>query len=388
MLKKIIFILITLTILSIFSYLVARTIRTSQLPTTENTLQTTQTIPTPTSNSTTPQTEEPTKLLRETIAENLTVPWDLAFLPNEDILVTERPGSLLKITQGSPQLIQEIPGVQHIGEGGLLGLALHPNFSQNNWLYLYLTTQTDSGLINRVQRYTFINNQITDPVTILDNIPGARYHDGGRIAFGPDGYLYIATGDASDTNLAQETSSLAGKILRVSDQGETPPDNPFNNLVYSLGHRNPQGLAWDDQGQLWSTEHGPSGVSTGFDELNLIQIGGNYGWPEIRGNQIRQDMQAAVIQSGSDQTWAPASALYFNNSIFFGGLRGEGLYQAKLVDNKVTQIIRHFANEYGRIRTATLGPDGDFYITTSNTDGRGSPKEADDKIIRIDPSIF
>ena len=200
--------------------------------------------------------------------------------------------------------------------------------------------------------------------------------------------LYITTGDAGKSSLAQDKNSLAGKILRVRDDGSIPDENPFGNEVYSYGHRNPQGLTWDDDGNLWSTEHGRSGALSGLDELNLIRPGENYGWPTIQGDEKRFDMNTPIINSGPDVTWAPASALYWDGSIFFGGLRGETLYEAQLQNGIIVGLKSHFKKEFGRIRTVALGPDGMFYITTSNRDGRGTVRDGDDKIIRLNPAQF
>ncbi len=322
----------------------------------------------------------------EIIAENLQIPWEIAFLPDGDLLVTERPGTLKRI--GNERRVYTIEGVLHIGEGGLLGLALHPRFSENQWIYLYFTTRSGDGLINRVERYRFGKDRLAEKTIIIDNIPGAANHDGGRIAFGFDDYLYITTGDAGNPNLAQDTNSLAGKILRLKDDGSIPHDNPFGNAVYSYGHRNSQGLAWDDQGQLWATEHGRSGILSGLDELNLIEKGKNYGWPVIQGDERKAGMESPIVQSGPNETWAPAGVTFYNGSIFFGGLRGESLYEAKILDDNKISLKAYFRQEFGRIRAVVLGPDGYFYISTSNTDGRGDPRLGDDKIIRVNPEIL
>lgn len=322
----------------------------------------------------------------EILAENLEIPWEIAFLPNGDYLVTERPGRLLRI--GDNRDVIEISGVKHVGEGGLLGLVLHPDFANNSYIYLYLTTETESGLINRVERYRLDGTTLSERTVIIDDIPGAVYHDGGRMEFGPDGYLYITTGDAGNENLAQDTSVLNGKILRLNDDGSIPEDNPFGNAVYSYGHRNPQGLAWDDQGRLWSTEHGRSGVRSGFDELNLIEMGNNYGWPVIQGDETQEGMTTPVIHSGPTTTWAPAGAEFVNGSIFFAGLRGVTLYEAQLSGKNVDRFLKHFEDRYGRLRAVKIGPDGFLYITTSNRDGRGTVQEGDDKLIKINPQIF
>ncbi|MEK9201585.1 MAG: PQQ-dependent sugar dehydrogenase [Patescibacteria group bacterium] len=322
----------------------------------------------------------------EIIAENLRIPWAVAFLPDGNLLVTERPGTLRKI--GKDGKIYNIEGVHHSEEGGLLGMALHPRFTENHWIYLYLTITQGSEMKNRIERYAFENDQFADKKIIIENIPGALYHDGGRIAFGPDGYLYITTGDAGKSNLAQAKDSLAGKILRLDYEGAVPSDNPFNNAVWSYGHRNSQGLAWDDRGRLWATEHGRSGILSGFDELNLIEKGKNYGWPVIQGNETRAGMESPVTQSGPDETWAPAGALFWDDSIFFAGLRGEAIYEARIGEEKEISLKIHFHNEFGRLRDIVRGPDDFFYVTTSNTDDRGMSRPGDDKIIRIDPKVF
>lgn len=318
------------------------------------------------------------------VAENLEIPWEVAFLPNGDVFVTERAGRLVRIS-AQDKKVYTIQGVIHIGEGGLLGLVLHPKHTENSYIYLYLTTRDGGTIKNRVERYKLQNDNLTDRTIILDNIPGGSIHDGGRIAFGLDGYLYITTGETGQPNLSQDTRSLAGKILRIKDDGSIPTDNPFNNAVYSYGHRNSQGLAWDDNGQLWATEHGRSGVASGFDELNVIQKGKNYGWPTIEGDKKQTGMEAPVIHSGSDTTWAPAGAVYLNDSIFFAGLRGQALYEYKISEKR---LVTHFKGEYGRLRAVALGPDGYLYVTTSNRDGRGSAKQNDDKILKINPEIF
>jgi aldose sugar dehydrogenase len=321
----------------------------------------------------------------EVVADNLQIPWSIAFLPTGDLLVTERPGTLLRI--GQDQKRYPIEGVLHRGEGGLLGLALHPEFEDNSWLYLYLTAETPQGVQNRVERYTFANDTLSNRTVILEGIPGSQFHDGGRIAFGPDGFLYITTGDAGNENAAQDQTSLAGKILRVADDGSIPADAPYNNAVYSYGHRNAQGLVWTEAGQLWSTEHGRSGVASGYDELNRIDAGVNYGWPSIQGAETGNNMASPILHSGANDTWAPASAAYYDGSIFFGGLRGEALYEARINEEPV-RLIEHYKGMYGRIREVAIGPEGYLYFSTSNRDGRGSVNAGDDKILRVDPKSF
>lgn len=321
------------------------------------------------------------------IAKDLQIPWDIAFLPSGDLLVTERSGKLLRIG-AQTKVVAQIEGVKHIGEGGLLGIALHPNFLTNNYIYLYSTSQTSNGIINRVERYRLSDDSLSEKITILEGIKGSKNHDGGHISFGPDGYLYITTGDAEVPNSAQDSLSLNGKILRIKDDGSIPSDNPFGNAVYSLGHRNPQGLAWDAKGNLWETEHGPSGSQTGFDELNRIQKGGNYGWPILRGDQKKEGYIAPIIQSGSKDTWAPAGLAYSKGSLFFTGLRGESLYEARIIDDSSVVLSTHLKSVFGRLRAIRVHPDSSLYISTSNTDGRGFKKEDDDKIIKLSPDYF
>lgn len=343
-----------------------------------------------------------------TIAENLSVPWGIAFLPNGNILLTERTGSLLELSEGGEILERINVDAAQQGESGLLGVTLHPEFSQNQWLYLFRTTSVQGGLENEVIRYRYESGELSEPEVILGEISGAMYHDGGRMAFGPDGYLFILTGDATNPDLAQRTDNLEGKVLRVRDDGSIPEDNPFGNAVYSYGHRNPQGLAWNASGQLFITEHGRSGVRSGLDEINLIQSGRNYGWPYLEGDETCDrdgiynpewpggDVCNGVPplqHSGPDITWAPASAAVVGNSLFYGGLRGQALYEAEIVNTgtelQVGNIQTHFKNEYGRIRSVAVSPSGEYlFITTSNTDGRGNPSAQDDILLRVPVLVF
>lgn len=327
--------------------------------------------------------------LQSTIATNLDTPWSIAFLPSGNFLATERRGDIWLIEQGNDKtvsLVGNIKNSREIGEGGLLGITIDPSFSDNNFIYLYYTYQQNGdNTLNRVSRLVFKDNKLSLEKIIVDNIPGASNHNGGRIKFGPDGNLYIGTGDAGNPSQAQDKNLLAGKILRVTSEGKVALGNPFNNLVYSYGHRNVQGLAWDTNGNLWATEHGRSGVLSGLDELNLIEIGKNYGWPDIEGYKTKSRMETPKRNSGSS-TWAPSGATFLGNSVFFAGLRGQALYQAVIENGKVLEIKEHFKNELGRIRDVVLGPDGLLYITTSNLDGRGNPTDGDDKIIKVNAS--
>lgn len=318
-----------------------------------------------------PQTPKEDTPLLSSVATNLEVPWALTFLPNGDILVTERKGRLNLIAKNEE--IKEVGqiAVKQVNESGLHGIAIHPKFEQNQYIYLYYTySQASDNTFNRVSRFTFDGQSIKDEKIIVDKIPGATIHDGGRIKFGPDGYLYLTTGDAANPSLAQDKNSLAGKILRVKDEGKVE--------MYSYGHRNPQGIAWDNQNRLWETEHGQSAT----DEVNLIEEGKNYGWPTIRGDQTQDGMVSPKIHSGS-VTWAPAGVASYQDSIFYGGLRGQALFQLNLGN---MELKEHFRGQLGRIRDVVLGPDNMLYITTSNRDGRGNPSPDDDKILIINPS--
>jgi len=341
--------------------------------------------PSPTS----PQANNETEAVK-VMAENLDTPWAIAFLPDGGILVTERPGRVRLLDAEGMMLtepIADLPAVEESGEGGLLGIALHPNFASNKFVYLYYTySGNGNNTLNRVVRMTYENNRLTNEQVILDRIPGAANHNGGRIKFGPDGMLYIGTGDAQEPSEAQNIRSLAGKILRVTADGQVPSGNPFNNPVYSYGHRNVQGLAWDRENKLWATEHGRSGAASGLDEINLIQPGKNYGWPEIEGTETRSGMVTPKRSSGPATTWAPSGAAFFGNSLFFAGLRGATLYKAAIENDNVKEVKEYFSGDFGRMREVVVGPDNMLYITTSNTDGRGIPAETDDRIIRINPA--
>ncbi len=324
------------------------------------------------------------------VAINLDTPWALVFLPDKSLLITEREGQVLKIDSNGKldkTFNQKIINAVEVGEGGLLGMTIHPKFETNHYVYLYYTyNSSGDDVLNRVVRMTLMDNKLKDEKIILDKIPGAANHDGGRIKFGPDNYLYIGTGDAQEPSQAQNTKSLAGKILRVTDDGKPAPGNPFGNEVYSYGHRNVQGLAWDPTGRLWATEHGRSGIQTGFDEVNLIEKGKNYGWPFVEGDKTQPGMQNPIRHSGATIVWAPSGMAYLNDSLYFGGLRGQALYKVPFKDNNVIAVIEYLSGKFGRLRDVVVGPDGMLYVTTSNLDGRGAPTATDDKIIRINPA--
>jgi len=341
----------------------------------------------------------------EVVATGLAVPWALALAPDGRILVTERAGRLRVIENGvlRPEPLATLP-VAAIGEGGLMGLALDPAFAENGWLYLMYTYSQGGQPLNRISRFTLAADGLRDEMTLIDAIPGARFHNGGRLAFGPDGVLYAGTGDAGAPQLAQRLDSLAGKVLRLNADGSIPEDNPFpGSYVYSLGHRNPQGLAWHPvTGVLYAAEHGPSG-EFGLccrDEVNRITPGGNYGWPYVAGEDVVDAAQAGarallppLASSGAD-TWAPAGLAFYHGGplaawqgdLFFGALRGQQLRRFTLAGAEHDRALAQealYLGEFGRIREVIMGPDGYLYLTTSNRDGRGQPAAEDDRILRI-----
>ncbi|MBI4267061.1 MAG: PQQ-dependent sugar dehydrogenase [Chloroflexi bacterium] len=325
--------------------------------------------------------------LVQTLAKNLEIPWALDFLPDNSIVFTERVGRVRFIDNQGRLLAEPLLTVADAaprGEGGLLGIAVHPRFAENQSVYLYYTYSDGArGLANKVVRFKKQGSRLVDARIIIENIPGATIHDGGRIKFGPDGFLYITAGDAAVPGLAQDSDSLAGKILRLRDDGTIPADNPFPGTpVYSLGHRNPQGLAWDAQGRLWATEHGASAT----DELNLIEPGQNYGWPTVRGNETAPGLVSPVIHSGT-VTWAPSGMAHLDDSLYFAGLRGQSLFQV-VTSRQPPELRRQLEGRFGRLRDVVAGPGRILYVLTNNRDGRGTPSADDDRILQINPGKF
>jgi glucose/arabinose dehydrogenase len=335
----------------------------------------------------------------ETVAENLEIPWAISFAPDGRIFFTERVGNLRVIENGQLNLDPVTSIDVGSGEGGLLGLALDPSFEQNHYLYLYYTYFEFPFTYNKVVRYTEKDNALTDEIILVDKIPGAAWHDGGRLKFGPDEKLYITTGDAGNADSAQDLNSLGGKILRINPDGTVPSDNPFSDsLIFSYGHRNPQGIDWDPvTGKLVISEHGPSG-ERGFahDEINVIEPGKNYGWPKVIGDEQESDLINPILHTG-DETWAPSGASFYDsnnipeweNKYFVATLRGTHLRMLDL-DLEENQVISSevILSNLGRLRDVSMGPDGSLYIMTSNRDGRGAPAENDDRILRIVPVSF
>ncbi len=319
----------------------------------------------------------------QNVATNLQKPWSMDF-SGDRIFFTEKVGRIRVISSGI--LVNESLAtlrVADVADGGLLGLALHPNFTENHFLYVYYTYADGNKLWNKVLRITESNNRLVDAKVVLDKIPAAEFDDGGVIKFGPDKKLYIGIGDAANESAAQDLNSLAGKILRLNDDGSIPSDNPFpNSSVFSYGHRNPVGMTWDDLGNLVETEQGP----TKNDEINLVKKGGNYGWPEqeCSGSKEYVDSIACYnlsIEPGGIVYYMPGK-LDLGNSLIMATLRGNALYQLT-IDNKTITSQKIILEGLGRIRDVNEGPDGYLYILTGNTDGRGFPDATDDKLLRI-----
>lgn len=325
----------------------------------------------------------PVEVEASVVARDLEAPWGLAFLPGEDALVTERDsGRLLRVdASGGVEEVQRLPA-DGVGEGGLLGVALSPDYEEDKLVYAYYSTPED----NRVVR--FRHGEKPEPV--LTGIPVNSYHNGGRISFGPDGMLYVGTGDAGDTSASQDRGSLAGKILRITPDGGVPEDNPFRgNPLYSYGHRNVQGLAWDQEGRLYATEFGQNR----FDEVNLIRPGENYGWPNVEGEGGEPEYEDPISTWATDEASPSGAEILVNGAIpqwegdlFMAALRGERLWRLELGEDGLVrgrdQLLR---GEAGRLRHVAQAPDGSLWVLTSNRDGRGSPAPEDDRILRLGP---
>lgn len=328
----------------------------------------------------------------EEVVGGLEVPWALAFLPEGGFLVSERPGRIRLVREGRVLTYAQLP-VYARGESGLLGLALHPRFPREPYLYAYRTVE-EGGLRNQVVRLRHEGSRGVLDRVVLDGIPARAHglHSGGRIAFGPDGMLYVTTGEVYERELAQDLASLGGKILRLTPEGAPAPGNPFLGRpgarpeVYSLGHRNPQGLAWHPETrELFSSEHGPSGEQGfGHDEVNLIVPGGNYGWPKVVGRG--EDPRYLDPLYFWPQGFPPGNLAFFRGVLYVAGLRGQALLRLELLGGRGNWRVRRVETALqglGRLREVQVGPDGALYVTTSNRDGRGQVRPGDDKVLRL-----
>lgn len=335
---------------------------------------TSATTASPTTSSSTRAAARRTPLPTQVLATHLDVPWALAFLPDGSALVTLRDsGELMQLRPGRPPtLLGHIPGVVPDGEGGLLGVAVSPTFRQDHRVFVYLTTATD----NRVERLRLDGGHLTTPVPVLTGIRKAGNHDGGRLAFGPDSYLYVTTGDATDRALAQRRDSLNGKILRVTQDGAPAPGNPFpGSPVWTYGHRNVEGIAWAPDGRMFASE---LGLDT-WDELNLIRPGRNYGWPLVEGRAGRAGLTDPLVQWPTDDA-SPSGIAVAAGAVWVTALRGESLWRVPLTSDGVGQPQRLLQGRYGRLRDAVAAPDGRLWVLTDNT-FRGQPAPADDRVV-------
>jgi glucose/arabinose dehydrogenase len=338
----------------------------------------------------------------ETVATGLEVPWSIAFAPDGRMFFTERPGRVRVFEQGRlrPEPLAVIEDVETRSESGLMGLALHPRFGENRLLYLAYAYE-QNGVKVRVVRFRETGDALADRRLIIEDIPAAQYHAGTRLRFGPDGKLYVTTGDAAQRQLAQRLDSLAGKTLRLNDDGTVPPDNPFADQkdarpeIWSYGHRNAQGIDFQPAtGVMFQTEHGPSGFDGpgGGDEVNLVERGKNYGWPLVHHQETRAGTEPPVLEY--TPAVAPASGTFyrgaafpeFRGNFFFGNLRGENIIRVVLDGRRVVSQERLLQSQYGRIREVAEGPDGFIYFSTSNRDGRGDAAKDDDRILRLVPT--
>ncbi|WP_375424165.1 PQQ-dependent sugar dehydrogenase [uncultured Friedmanniella sp.] len=312
------------------------------------------------------------------MADDLEVPWGIVFLPSGDALVGERgTARLLRVTpKGRTTTLGTVRGVvapSGLGEGGLLGLALAPG--DPDTLFAYVTSSSD----NRVVRLSVAGGRVGRPRAVLTGIPTSTHHHGGRLLFAPDGTLFVSTGDAERSALAQDTSSLAGKVLRIRTDGRAAPSNPFGNRTWSYGHRNIEGLAFDAAGRLWATEFGEKKS----DELNVIRRGGNYGWPVVEGRSDDDRYRSPAATWSPTSSCSPSGLAITRSTAFVGALQGQCLFAVALDGTSAGKPKAYFARDHGRIRNVVHAPDGSLWVTTSNTDGRTSPGPHDDKILRV-----
>ena len=338
-------------------------------------------------------TQDGVRVQADVVVSSLEVPWALSFAPDGRLFVAERPGRvrIFDLSASRSELALTLDDVFRQGEAGLLGLALAPDFATTRLVYLYYTAAVGTGAVNRIVRYREAGGRLAERAVILDGIPAATIHDGGRLRFGPDGLLYATAGDSASSSLAQDAASLAGKFLRVERDGSTPRGNPFGSPVFSWGHRNPQGFDWNPAtSEIWATEHGNSGN----DEINVVRRGVNYGWPTIEGAQAFPNMEPPV--TFFNPAIAPSGAAFYQGArfpqfvgnFFAGTLRGTHLLRL-IVDAPARRIVRQerlLDGTFGRLRDVLVGPDGFIYISTNNRDGRGSPAAEDDRVIRLSPA--
>ena len=311
----------------------------------------------------------------ETVAQGLDIPWSIA--RSDDVFyLSERPGKIIKIdgNKKNEQQVDLDKEVSTAAEAGLLGFVLAPDFKDSKEAYAYYTYE-DNNQFNRIVKLKLENDTWKEDEVLIDKIPSGQYHHGGRLKIGPDDKLYATTGDASDEQNAQDKDTLGGKILRINLDGSKPKDNPMSNsYVYSYGHRNPQGIVWTPDGQMYASEHG----NQANDEINEIKKGHNYGWPVIEGNEENNNMETPIFTSGSDDTWAPSGIAFKDGIIYSAALRGEGIMKFDVEKDEMKKV----ATKYGRIRDVYI-VNNDLYFVSNNTDGRGNPSKNDDKMYKV-----
>ncbi|MFC8349197.1 PQQ-dependent sugar dehydrogenase [Streptomyces sp. NPDC057280] len=334
----------------------------------------------------TPPAKGSVKVLR-TVTTGLDTPWGLAPLPDGDLLVSSRDkGTITRVDAetGKKTELGEVPGVSPAGEGGLLGLALSPDYASDHMVYAYFTSASDNRIVRMLyEEEKPSGEQLGAPDTVFKGIPKGFIHNGGRIAFGPDKMLYAGTGESGNTGLSQDKKSLGGKILRLTPEGEPAPGNPFpDSPVYSYGHRNVQGLAWDTEQRLFASEFGQDT----WDELNAIKPGDNYGWPEAEGKSDNSGFHNPIAQWATDDA-SPSGIAYAEGSIWMAGLKGQRLWRIPLKGTEASADPQSFLKgEYGRLRTVVSAGGDKLWLVTSNTDGRGDPKKGDDRILELQVS--
>src|SRR4051812_7195109 len=336
----------------------------------------------PTSPAPTPSSARPAKPGRphvvRIIAKDLQAPWGVAFLPDGTALVGERDTTrVVAIKHKQVRTVGHVAGVNPRGEAGLLGLAVSPSYASDRLVFGYLSTPRD----NRVVTMRYDGRRLGPPRPILTGIPNGFIHDGGRLLFARDGTLFVSTGETGDSSLAQDRSSLGGKILRITRTGKPAPGNPVaGSPVWTMGHRNVQGLAFDARGRLWATEFGQNT----WDELNRIDRARNYGWPVVEGRGRLSRYRNPYVQWHTDNA-SPSGLAYLDGSLWAGALRGGRLWQVPLRNGTTGRPRDFFVGDYGRLRTVVVAPDGNLWVTTSNRDGRGVPRRGDDRILEVAP---
>ncbi|WP_309650403.1 PQQ-dependent sugar dehydrogenase [Nocardioides sp.] len=316
----------------------------------------------------------------EEIATGLEAPWGLGFLPDGDAIVTERDTQRVLLVSGDDYAVTELGTLDVAapqGEAGLLGVAISPDFAQDRFVYFYASTTSD----NRIVRATLRGERLGEPTPIFTGIPNGYIHDGGRLEFGPDGMLYVSTGETGEPSLAQQRDSLGGKVLRLTPAGKPAPGNPFGTAVWSWGHRNVQGLAFDDADRLWASEFGQDT----FDELNRIDEGANYGWPAVEGKGGRSQGFVDPQQVWDTDDASPSGLAFLDGYLWMAALKGERLWRVRVEGDRAVDATPFFVGDYGRMRTVAATDDGMLWVMTSNRDTRGEPGPGDDKILLVRP---